>query len=96
MAVVIESHELINKGYQSVINYGWKNDLLQNGVVGWTVTKQKHCPQIIIRQTHSGRELCRHIVKSLTLTTTQLPHETVSIQLKMMERGMAIKPLKTT
>ena len=29
MAVVIESHELMNKGYQSVINYGWKNDLLQ-------------------------------------------------------------------
>jgi hypothetical protein len=29
MAVVIESHELMNKGYQSVINYGWKNDLLR-------------------------------------------------------------------
>jgi hypothetical protein len=29
LAVVIESHELMNKGYQSVINYGWKNDLLQ-------------------------------------------------------------------
>ena len=51
--------------------------------------KQKHCPLIIIRQAHSGRELCRHIVKQLTLTTTQLPHQTVFIQLKMMERGMA-------
>lgn len=29
LAVVIESHELMNKGYQSVINYGWTNDLLQ-------------------------------------------------------------------
>ena len=29
MAVVIESHELMNKGYLSVINYGWKNDLMQ-------------------------------------------------------------------
>jgi hypothetical protein len=29
MAVVIEPHELMNKGYHSVINYGWKNDLLQ-------------------------------------------------------------------
>jgi hypothetical protein len=29
MAVVIESHELMNKGYQSVINYGWKKDLLR-------------------------------------------------------------------
>ena len=29
LAVVVESHELMNKGYQSVINYGWKNDLLQ-------------------------------------------------------------------
>jgi len=29
LAVVIESHELMNKGYQSVINYSWKNDLLQ-------------------------------------------------------------------
>lgn len=29
MAVVIESHELMNKGCQSVIKYGWKNDLLQ-------------------------------------------------------------------
>jgi len=29
LAVVIESHELMNKGCQSVINYGWKNDLLQ-------------------------------------------------------------------
>ncbi len=29
MAVVIESHELMNKGYQSVIKYGWKNNLLQ-------------------------------------------------------------------
>jgi hypothetical protein len=29
MAVVIESHELMNKGYQSTINYGWKNDLLR-------------------------------------------------------------------
>ena len=29
MAVLIESHELMNKGYQSVINYDWKNDLLR-------------------------------------------------------------------
>ena len=29
LAVVIESHELMNKSYLSVINYGWKNDLLQ-------------------------------------------------------------------
>jgi hypothetical protein len=29
MAVVIESHELMNKGYLSTINYGWKNDLLR-------------------------------------------------------------------
>jgi hypothetical protein len=29
LAVVIESHELVNKDYQSVINYSWKNDLLQ-------------------------------------------------------------------
>ena len=69
---------------------------VQNGVVGWTVTKQKHCPQIIILQAHSGRELCRHIVKPLTLTTTQSHHQTVFTQLKMMERGMAINPLKTT
>ena len=69
---------------------------VQNGVVGWTVTKQKLCPQMIIRQAHSGRELCRHIVKPLTVMTTQLPHQTVFIQLKMMERGMAINPLKTT
>jgi hypothetical protein len=40
---------------------------VQNGVVGWTVTKQKLCPQMIIHQAHSGRELCRHIVKPLTL-----------------------------
>jgi len=39
---------------------------------------------------------CRHIVKQLTLTTTQLPHQTVFIQLKMMERGTAINPLKMT
>ena len=49
-------------------------------VVGWTVTKQKHCPLIIIRQAHSGRELCRHIVKPLTLTTSQLSHQTDSIE----------------
>ena len=29
LAVVIESHELMNKSYLSAINYGWKNDLLQ-------------------------------------------------------------------
>ena len=29
LAVVIESHELMNKGCLSVINYGWKNDLMQ-------------------------------------------------------------------
>ncbi len=29
---------------------------VQSGVVGWTVTKQKLCPQIIIRQAHSGKE----------------------------------------
>ena len=29
LAVVIESHELMNKCYLSVINYGWKNDLMQ-------------------------------------------------------------------
>ena len=29
LAVVIESHELMNKSYLSVINYGWKNDLMQ-------------------------------------------------------------------
>ena len=69
---------------------------VQNGVVGWTVTKQKHCPQMIIHQAHSGRELYRHIVKPLTVMTTQLPIQTVFIQLKMMERGMAINPLKTT
>ena len=69
---------------------------VQNGVVGWTVTKQKLYLQKIFRQAHSGRELCRHIVKQLTLTTTQLPHQTVFIQLKMMERGMAINTLKTT
>ena len=65
---------------------------VQRGV-GWTVAKQKHCPQII---THSGKEICRHIVKPLTVMTTQLPRQTVFIQLKMMERGTAINPLKTT
>ena len=30
---------------------------VQNDVVGWTVTKQKLCPQIIIHQAHSGKEL---------------------------------------
>ena len=68
----------------------------QSGVVGWTVTKQKHCLQIIIRQAHSGKELCRHIVKPLTVMTTQLPRQTVFIQLKMMERGTAINPLNMT
>ena len=29
LAVLIESHELMNKSYLSVINYGWKNDLLR-------------------------------------------------------------------
>jgi hypothetical protein len=29
LAVVIESRELMNKSYQSVINYSWKNDLMQ-------------------------------------------------------------------
>jgi len=29
LAVVIESHELMNKSYLSAINYGWKNDLMQ-------------------------------------------------------------------
>jgi hypothetical protein len=29
LAVVIESHELMNKSHQSVINYSWKNDLMQ-------------------------------------------------------------------
>jgi hypothetical protein len=47
------------------------------------------------RQSHSGRELCRHIVDPLTVMTTQLPHQTSFIQLKMMERGMAINPLNT-
>ena len=68
---------------------------VQNGAVSWTVTKQKHCPQIIIHQVHSGRGLCRHIVKPLTMMTTQLLPRTVFIQLKMMERGMAINALKT-
>ena len=44
---------------------------VQSCVVGWTVTRQKLCPQMIIHQAHSGKELCRHIVKPLTLTTTQ-------------------------
>ncbi len=70
--------------------------IVQSGVVGWTVTKQKLCPQIIIHQAHSGKELCRHIVKPLTVMTTQLPHQTVFIQLKMIEKGTAINPLKTT
>ena len=56
----------------------------------------KLCPQIIIHQAHSGKELCHHIVKTLTMMTTQLPHQTVFIQLTMTERGMAINPLKTT
>jgi hypothetical protein len=29
LTLVIESHELMNKGYLSVINYGWKDDSLQ-------------------------------------------------------------------
>jgi hypothetical protein len=53
---------------------------VQNGVVGWTVTKQKLYLQITIHQAHSGKELCHHIVKPLTMMTTQTPHETVSIQ----------------
>ncbi len=60
---------------------------VQNGVVG---------PQMIIHQVHFGKELCRYIVKPLTLTTTQSPHQTVFIRLKMMERGTTINPLKTT
>jgi hypothetical protein len=55
----------------------------------------KLCPQIIIHQAHSGKELCRHIVKPLTMMTTQSLHQTVFIQLKMMERGTAINTLKT-
>ena len=55
--------------------------------VGWTVTKQKHCPQIIIHQAHSGKELCRHIVKPLTLTTTQSLHQTVFIRLRWWREG---------
>ena len=30
---------------------------VQNYVVGWTVTKQKLSPQMIIHQAHSGKEL---------------------------------------
>ncbi|KAI8892905.1 hypothetical protein BC833DRAFT_610295 [Globomyces pollinis-pini] len=45
----------------------------------WTVTRQKLCPQMIIHQAHSGKELCRHIAKPLTVMTTQLTHEIVSI-----------------
>ncbi len=69
---------------------------VQSGVVGWTVTRQKHCPQMIIHQAHSGKDLCCHTVKPLTMMATQSPHETVFIQLKIMERGTAINPLKMT
>jgi hypothetical protein len=69
---------------------------VQSGVVGWTVTTQKLCPQMIIHQAHSGEELCRHVAKPFTMMTTQSPHETVSIQLKIMERGAAINPLMAT
>ena len=69
---------------------------VQNGVVGWAVTKQKLYLQKIIRQAHSGRELCRHIAKPFTMMTTQSPHKTVSIQLKMIKRRTAINLLKTT
>ena len=55
----------------------------------------KLCPQMIIHQAHSGKGLC-HIARPLTMMTTQLLRQTVFIQLKMMERGMAINPLKTT
>jgi hypothetical protein len=48
---------------------------VQSSVVGWTVTKQKLCPQLIIHQAHFGNELCCHIVKPLTLTTTRLPRQ---------------------
>ena len=75
------------------VNSGSACDVIlrvQNGVVGWTVTKQT---QMIIHQAHSGNELCRHIVKPLALTTTQIA---VFIQLKMMEIGTAINPLKMT
>lgn len=53
-------------------------------------------PQIMICQAHSGKELCRHIAKPLTMMTTRSPHEAVSIQLKMIKRGTAINPLKMT
>jgi hypothetical protein len=56
----------------------------------------KICPPMIIHQAHSGKELCRHIVKQLTLTATQSSRRTVFIRLKMMGRGIAINPLKTT
>ena len=62
---------------------------VQNGVV----SEAKTLSTDVI---HSGKELCRHIAKPLTMMRTQLPHQTVFIQLKMMERGMAINPLKTT
>jgi hypothetical protein len=35
---------------------------------------------MIIHQADSGKELCRHIVKPLTLTTTQLPRWIVLIE----------------
>jgi hypothetical protein len=28
LAMVIEFHELMNKSFQSAVNYGWKNDLM--------------------------------------------------------------------
>ncbi len=69
---------------------------VQSGVVGWMVTEQKQCPQMISDQAHSGEELRQHIMKSLTLMTTRLPRQSVFSQLKMMEKGTAINPLKTT
>ena len=67
---------------------------VQSGDVGWTVTRQKLCSQMIIHQDHSGKELCRHIAKPLTIMITQLPHQTVFIQLKMMEKETSIHLVK--
>jgi hypothetical protein len=62
----------------------------------WLDSDEANCPQMIIRQAHSGKKLCRHIVKPLTLMTTQSPHQTVFIQLKMIEKKTSINPFKTT
>jgi hypothetical protein len=45
------------------------------------VKKQKQWPQMIIHQAHSGKELCRNIVKPLTMMTTQYHDQTVFTQL---------------